>query len=141
MVQGEVGIGQGLGLHALGGVHHKHRPLAGGQRAAHLVVEVHVARGVDEVEAVGFPILGLVIHAHGPGLDGDAPLPLQIHVVQQLRCHLPLLHRAADFDHPVRQGGFAVVDVCNNGKVANFGLVCHMGYLRRQIHPRRRRGA
>ncbi len=101
VVQGQVGVGQGLGLHPLGGVHHQHRPLAGRQGAADLVVEVHVARGVDEVEAVGLAVLGGVVHADGPGLDGDAPLPLQVHVVQQLGGHLPLLHRAADLNHPV----------------------------------------
>src|SRR5699024_9990283 len=99
VVQGQIGVGQSLGLHALGGVHHQHRTLTGGRRAGDLIVEVHVARGVNEVEAVGLPIVGGVVHAHGTGLDGDAALPLQVHVVQQLGLHLPLLHRAADLNH------------------------------------------
>ena len=47
-----VAVGQGLGLDALGGVDQQHRPLAGGQRPAHLVAEVDVAGGVDEMEGV-----------------------------------------------------------------------------------------
>ena len=46
VLQGQVGVGQGLGLHPLGGVHHQDGPLAGGQAAAHLVGEVHVPRGL-----------------------------------------------------------------------------------------------
>ena len=76
MLHGEVGVGQGLGLHALGGVHHQHRPLAGGQGPGHLVVKVHMARGVNEVQGVVLPVGGGVVQPHGPGLDGDAPLPL-----------------------------------------------------------------
>ena len=82
MLHGQIGVGQSLGLDALRGVHDEHRPLAGGQRAGHLIVEVHMARGVDEVQGVGAAVLRLVVQADGPGLDGDAPLPLQIHVVQ-----------------------------------------------------------
>ena len=137
MLHGQVGVGQGLGLHPLGGVHHQHRPLAGRQGTAHLVVEVHVARGVDEVEAVGLPVGGLVVHPDGPGLDGDAPLPLQVHIVQQLGGHLPLLHRAADFNHPVGQGGLAVINMGDNGKVSDFRLFCHSETLRTKWGPRR----
>ena len=79
--QGQVGVGEGLSLHALGGVHHQDGPLAGGQAAAHLVGEVHVARGVDEVEGVDQAVPGGVFQRDGVGLDGDAALPLQIHVV------------------------------------------------------------
>ena len=125
VVQGQIGIGQRLGLHPLGGVHHQHRPLAGGQGAAHFVVEVHMAGGVDEVEAVGLPVLGGVVHADGPGLDGDAPLLFQLHVVQELGFHLALLHRAAQFNHAVGQGGFSVVDVGNNRKISDFRMICH----------------
>ena len=82
MIHGQIGVGQRLGLHTLGSVHHQQRALAGRQRAGHLVVEVHMARCIDEVQGVGLAVLRLVKDLHGTGLDGDAPLPLQIHVVQ-----------------------------------------------------------
>ena len=44
VLEGLVGVGQRLGLDALGGVDEQHHPLAGGQAAAHLVAEVDVAR-------------------------------------------------------------------------------------------------
>ena len=134
VLQGQEGVGQGLGLDALGGVHDEHRALAGGQGAAHLIVEVHVARRVDQVQLIGLPVGSLIVELHRPGLDGNAPLPLQVHVVQQLALHLPLGNGVALLNQPVRQGGFAVVDVGDNGKVADFGLVSH-GILLPSANP------
>ena len=128
VLHGKIGVGQSLGLHPLGGVHHQHRPLAGGQGPGHLIVEVHMARGVDEVQGVDLAVLGLVEQVHGPGLDGDAPLPLQVHVVQNLVLHLPLRHGVAQLQQPVRQRGLAMVDVGDDGKIANMGLFKHVWF-------------
>jgi len=49
-----------LGFYALGGVHHEQAAFAGGEAAADLVGEVHVAGGVHEVELVGLAVVGLV---------------------------------------------------------------------------------
>ena len=54
---GEVGVGDGLGLDALGGVDQQDRALAGGQATRDLVVEVDVAGRVDQVELVGLAVL------------------------------------------------------------------------------------
>ena len=137
ILHGKVGVGQSLGLHALGGVHHQHRALAGSQRPGDLVVEVHMARGVNEVELIDLPVPGLVVELHRPGLDGNAPLPLQVHVVQQLVFHLPLAHRFAFFQQAVRQSGLAVVNVRNDGKIADIGLLCHIGETSISTAPRR----
>ena len=51
LAQGEVDVGERLGLDALGGVHDEDRALARLQAAADLVAEVDVAGRVDEVEA------------------------------------------------------------------------------------------
>ena len=82
MLHGQVGVGQGLGLDALGGVYDEHRAVAGGQGAGDLVVKVHMTRGVDKVQVIGLSVLRRIFQADGPGLDGNAPLPLQVHVVQ-----------------------------------------------------------
>ena len=126
VLHGQVGVSQGLGLHALGGIHHQYGALAGGNGTGDLVVEVHVARGVDEVQVIGFTVLGTVLQAHGPGLDGDAPFLFQIHVVQELAFHLPLADSLAHLQKPVRQGGLAVVDMGDDGKIADIGLFNHI---------------
>ena len=76
MLHGQIGVGQSLGLHALGGVDHENGPLAGGQGAGDLVVKVHVARCVDEVQGVGLAVQSVVLDGDGAGLDGDAALAL-----------------------------------------------------------------
>ena len=55
VLEREVAVGEGLGLDALRGVDEQDRALAGGEAARHLVPEVDVAGGVDEVERRGRP--------------------------------------------------------------------------------------
>ena len=118
VIDGQIGVGQGLRLHALAGVHHQQRALARGQRARNLIAEVHVAGRVDQVELVGVAVVRLVHHAHGMGLDGDAALALQVHVVQDLGLHLAAGDRAGQFQQTVAQRRLAVVDVGDDGEVA-----------------------
>ena len=125
MLQCHVGVGQGLGLHALRGVHHQNGTLAGSQTAAHLVGKVHMARGVDEVEFVGLAVLGGVVHGHGAGLDGDAALTFDVHVVEDLVLHGALVHALGQLQDAVRQGGLAVVDVGDDAEVADI-VSCHV---------------
>ena len=50
-------------------------------------------------------------------LDGDPPLPLQVHVIQELLLHLPLLHRARELEQLIRQRRLAMVDVRDDAEV------------------------
>ena len=88
-----------------------------------------MARSVDEVQVIGFPIVGGVVQLDGSGLDGDAPLPLQVHRVQKLLGLLPQVYRPALLHQPVRQGGLSVVDVGNDGKISNVRKIGHCGCL------------
>ena len=121
VVDGLIDVGQGLGLHALTGVHHQERALARGQTAADLIGEVDVAGGVDQVEDVFETILGLIVQAHRLGLDGDAPFALDLHIVEHLLLHLPGGQAAGFLDQAVGEGGLAVVNMGDDGKVADLG--------------------
>ena len=123
VLHGQVGVGQSLGLDALGGVHNEQGALAGRQGPGHLIVEVHMARGVDQVELIALAVPGLVGQPDRPCLDGDAPLSLQVHVVQQLALHLPLGYGVARLDQPVGQRGLAVVNVGDDAEISNLRLV------------------
>ena len=114
----QVDVGQGLRFHALAGIHHQQRTFTGLQAAAHLIGEVNVAGGIDQVERVELTISGLELHARGLQLDGDAPLPLEVHVVQELRLHVPVRHRAGVLQQAIGQGRFPVVDVGNDAEIA-----------------------
>ena len=88
VVEREVDVGQRLRFDALRRVHHEQRALARGKRARNLVGEVHVSRSVYEVESV---LLSVVIVKEPARLQlyGDAPLLLDVHVVEELVRHIP----------------------------------------------------
>ena len=52
-------IGHRLRLHALRGIDDQQRPFAGAQAARHFVGEIHVPGSIDQVQLIGFPVLGL----------------------------------------------------------------------------------
>ena len=120
-VDGQVEVGQGLRLDALRGVDQQDGALAGLEAPADLVREVDVAGGVDHVQDVVGAVL-LPGQAHRLALDRDAALALDVHPVQVLGAHLPPLHDAGQLQHPVGQGGLAVVDVRDDAEVADHGL-------------------
>ena len=123
VVHRQIGVAQGLGLDALGSVHHQDGPFAGGQRTGNLIVKVHMAGGVDEVELIGFPIVGGIGDFYRPGLNGNAPLPFDVHVVQQLLLHVPEGHGAGLLQDPVGQGGFPVVNVGDDAEITDVVLL------------------
>ena len=108
-----------LRLDPLRGIHDQQRALAGRQRTRHLVAEVDVAGRVDEVELALAPGAGRVAQGDALRLDGDAALPLELHGVEHLRLHLPLRQAPAAFDQPIGEGRLAVVDVGDDGEVAD----------------------
>ena len=114
-----VAVGHRLRFHALRGIDHQQRAFAGGQRARHFVGKVDVAGGIDQVQAVDLAVLRLVGERGGLRLDGDAALLFQVHGIEHLRLHLALGQAAAKLDQAVGQRGLAVVDVGDDGEIAD----------------------
>ena len=78
-----------------------------------------MAGGINEVQFVGTTITRRVAHAHGARLDSDPLLTLQIHGIEDLRLHFPAGDGIGLFQQAVSERRFAVVDVGNDGEVAN----------------------
>ena len=77
--------------------------------------EVGVPRRVDDIDPDT-----LVGHGGVLGQDGDAALPLQgIGVHDQLADLLVGVENVALFQQSIDQGRFAMVDVCDDGQIAN----------------------
>jgi hypothetical protein len=114
----QVVVGERLRLEPLRGVDQQDRALAGRERPADLVGEVHVAGRVDQVELVP-----LVEQANGLRLDRDAAFALQVHPVEVLGAHRALVDGVRELEHPVGQRGLAVVDVRHDAEVADTGDV------------------
>ena len=127
-ILGEVGVRDRLGFHALGGVHDEQRAFAGAHGTAHLVGEVHMAGGVDEVEEVLLPVLRLVHHRDGMALDRDSALALQVHRVERLLLQFAQGNRLGELQNAVAQGRLAVVDMRDDTEVADvFECLLHSG--------------
>ena len=88
-------------------------------------------RRVDEVQDIALPIVRRIFQSNRPRLDGDAPLSLQLHVVENLVLHLPGFHRLAFLQQPVRQGRLSVVNMGNDRKIPQFIQIGHTMHLKR----------
>ena len=114
-----IDIGERLRLDALRGVDHQQRALAGGERAVDLVGEIDVAGRVDEVEHVILAVARAIIEPHRLRLDGDAALALDIHRIEHLLDHFARFEPAGELDQPVGERRFAVVDMGDDGEIAD----------------------
>ena len=81
---------------------------------------------INEIELIGDAVVGLVHHANGVGLDSDAALALQVHVIQNLGLHLAACDRTGEFEQTVAQRRLAMVDVGDNREVTKESCV-HAG--------------
>ncbi len=119
LLQRGVAVGDTLGFDALRGIDHQQGPLAGRERAGNLVGEIDMTRRVDEIQLIQLARDGLKPQGDALGLDGDAALALQVHAIEHLSLHFPCIQSPALLDEAVRERGFAVVDVGNDGKIAD----------------------
>ncbi len=119
LIEGEIGIGEGLGFDSLGGIDHQEGPFAGLERAGDFVGEIDVAGGIDEIQLVDLPIFRFVEEANGMGFDRDATFAFEVHGIQDLGHHFALGEGTGMFQKAIGEGGLAVVDVGDDGEVSN----------------------
>ena len=119
----QVGVGERLRLDALRRVDQQQRAFARGERARHLVGEIDVPRRVDQVEDVGLAVVGLVGQPDRVRLDRDPALALEVHAVEDLRLHLARLEGARHLEKTIGQRRLAVVDVGDDGEVADVARI------------------
>ena len=130
VLNGQVKVADGLGLDSLGSVHHQQGAFAGRNASGNFVGKVHVAGGVDQVQAE-VVFAADVIHLDGVALDGDAALALQIHVVEEL-VHLLSRRNALGYvEKAVGQGALTVVDMGDDAEVPDVVHGGCKGNLRR----------
>ncbi len=123
VIQRQIDIGQRLRLNALRRIHDKQRTLARSQTARYLIIEIDMPRRVDQIENIFLPVLGPVHCAHGLRLDGDAPLPFQVHIIQHLGLHFTAGQKPGFLNDPVCQRRLSVVNMGYNAKISDFALI------------------
>jgi len=124
-----VAVGYRLRLDALASIDYQQRTLARGQRATDFIGEVDVAGRIDEIQLVGLAIARSVIKRDAVGFDGDAALALEIHRIQHLGFHFTLGQTTTHLDKTVCQGRLAVIDMGDDGKIADMTQVTHSSTL------------
>ena len=110
--------GFGLGLDASLGAEDGHAAVEHAKRALDLCGEVHMARGVDDVDARIAPVAG-----GGGGGDGDAALLLLLHPVHGSRALMGLTELVVDArveQDAFRGGRLAGVDVGHDADISRF---------------------
>lgn len=95
------------------------RPGHRSEAAGNFVGKIDVARGVDEVQFIDLAVLGLVAHGDGMGFDGDAPLPLQIHGIEQLLLHVARRDGAGGGQQPIRKRRLPMVNMGDDAEISN----------------------
>ncbi len=81
-----------------------------------------MSRRIDEVELVQLAIFRVIAHAHGVQLDRDAALALQVHRVEDLLAHQPLVQRPRQLDQPIGEGRFPMIDMGHDAEIADMIL-------------------
>ena len=119
MVKRKIDIAERLRFDSLRTVHHKYRSVTCGKRPGDLVVEIHMTRCIDQIKDIFLPVLRMVDRTNGLGLDRDAPLPLNVHIVQNLILHLTLRQYPRLFNDPVCERAFSVIDVRDDTEITN----------------------
>ncbi len=106
---------------ALEGVDQQETSVGHIEHALHFAAKVGVSRGVDDVD-----LDSLVVDRYVFAQDSDAALALEVVVVEdKLSGRLVVAEEVAGQEHLVDQGRLAVVDVCDDGYVAD---VVHIRY-------------
>ena len=104
-----------LGHRALEGVDKQQTAVGHVEHALHLSAEVGVSRGVDYVDFGALIVDGNVFRK-----DCYATLALQVVVVEdEVACGGVVAEQVSGFEHVVDQCGFTVVDMSDNGNIAN----------------------
>jgi hypothetical protein len=84
-----------------------------------------MARRVHQVEDIGLAVARLVIEPDGLRLDGDPALALDVHIVEHLAAVISRVGQpagagsAGELDQPVGERRLAVVDMGDDGEIAD----------------------
>ena len=118
----------GLRQRALTGVDQKQHAVDHLQAALDLTTEVGVTGGVDDVEGHVLAVVHVVPHRGVLGQDRDALLTLEVHGVHDPVGDVGVLAEGAGLpQHGVDQRGLAVVDVGDDGDVAQVAALDGLG--------------
>src|SRR4030043_631252 len=114
---GQIKIGNRLSLHALRSIDQKKPAFARCQGAGNLIRKVDMTWRVDQIENILLSVSGVIGKRNGLTLDGDPPLALDVHVIQDLILEVSLINQTRILNEAVCKGRFSMVNVCDDAEV------------------------
>ena len=123
MLKRQVDISESLCLHSLSRINHQNSAVTRCKRTGHFIVEIHMARGVDQVKNILFAVICFVDDPDSLRFDRYTPLLLQIHIIEHLRRHFTARQGSGHLDKTVRQSGLPVIDMGDDTKISDMLLV------------------
>src|SRR5581483_8158770 len=87
--------------------------------------EVNMAGSIDQIKLVLLTVERGITHAHRLGLDRDALLALQLHLIERLLHQFAPGDRARKLQQAISQRRLPVIDMSDNTKISDMCLVGH----------------
>ena len=81
-----------------------------------------MARRIDEVQLIGLAVGSFIIKSYGLRFNGNAAFALNIHIIENLFGHFARRKPTGHLNQPVGQGRFPMVNMRNDGKIADVFL-------------------
>ncbi len=81
--------------------------------------------GIYKVKLIGFAVFARKIQSYTLSFNGDATFALNVHGIQHLLLHFTIRQTATHLDKAISNSGFAMIDMGDNGKVADQGVDGH----------------
>src|SRR4030043_1901112 len=73
---------------------------------------------VNQVENILLSVFSMIGKGNGLTLDGDPPLALDVHIIQDLILEVSLINQPRILNETVCKGRFSVINVCDDAKVS-----------------------
>jgi hypothetical protein len=78
-----------------------------------------MAGSIDQVQDILLAVLMFIIDLYRMALDGNALLSFKVHIIKYLVHHITVADGAGALQKTVSQGGFAMVNMCDNAKITD----------------------
>ena len=123
IIQCQIDITQCLRLHSLRGVYHQHCAVAGRQAAGNFIIKINMSGSIYHIQNILLSVLRIIDNPACLRLNGNAALPLQLHIIENLALHFPACQQPRHLYNPVRQRGFSVVNMGYDTEISDFALI------------------
>ena len=78
-----------------------------------------MSRSIDEIEGIGFAVCRNIWQGYSLAFNSDSALTFDIHIVEHLVLHFPLINDMGFFDESIGQCRFSMVNMCDDTEISD----------------------